>query len=194
MESSAFAAELEQAMERAGIKQSQLGTKARVSQGMLSAWLLGKVSSPDPHKVFAVEKALDLPPGHLSRHLGFIPVPEKSQEEPLSFRDWLAQHGQDLRDDEQDALLGVYEIIRGRQPEPDEAPVRSSDPEPATVAEFPSPPPDPWHDLVPDLNDEDEAALWDLDLIPEAVRRQWIWELRQTKAAPPARRRRRKHA
>lgn len=109
-----FSRELRRALGASGRTQTDVARAAGVAPSLVSMWLAGNIASPDPQKVFAVERALDLPPGHLSRHLGFIPVPEHVNDEPVSFRDWLAQHGQDLKDDEQDALLAVYEVIRRR--------------------------------------------------------------------------------
>lgn len=114
MERADFSRELRRALGASGRTQTDVARAAGVAPSLISTWLAGNISSPDPHKVFAVERALDLPPGHLSRHLGFIPVPEAINDQPVSFRDWLAEHGQELADDEQNALLGVYEVISRR--------------------------------------------------------------------------------
>ena len=40
----------------------------------LDQWLTGSTKDPSRWKVFAAEKSLDLPPGALSRHLGYLPL------------------------------------------------------------------------------------------------------------------------
>lgn len=41
------------------------------TQTTINRWCSGDV--PDPHTVFDLEQTLDLEPGSLSRHLGFVP-------------------------------------------------------------------------------------------------------------------------
>lgn len=44
------------------------------TQQSVSRWLMGQVPT-EPERQFAIEKALQLEPGALSRHLGFVPAP-----------------------------------------------------------------------------------------------------------------------
>lgn len=44
-----------------------------VTQGAISAWRSG-LAEPSPATVFAAERALKVPPGDLSRHLGYLPL------------------------------------------------------------------------------------------------------------------------
>jgi transcriptional regulator with XRE-family HTH domain len=42
-------------------------------QGAVSKWINGR-NEPDVDTVFAIERVLAVPPGELSRHLGYVPV------------------------------------------------------------------------------------------------------------------------
>src|SRR5688500_13111052 len=44
-----------------------------VSESAVSQWITG-TNEPTRRKVFAIEKALGVQPGTLSRHLGYLPV------------------------------------------------------------------------------------------------------------------------
>lgn len=54
-----------------------------VKQPTISAWLSGE-SEPASAVVFELERALELPPGHLSRHLGYLP-PDALEAAPPTF-------------------------------------------------------------------------------------------------------------
>jgi transcriptional regulator with XRE-family HTH domain len=69
----AFATSLANAMSVRGVVQRQFATDMGVSQGSVSGWVGGEYE-PLPDVVFAIESKLDLPPGHLSRHLGYVPL------------------------------------------------------------------------------------------------------------------------
>lgn len=45
----------------------------RTAQSSVSAWTRGG-AAPAPEVVFEIERLLELPPGHLSQHLGYVPV------------------------------------------------------------------------------------------------------------------------
>jgi transcriptional regulator with XRE-family HTH domain len=55
------------------MSQRQAAQALGVSQSAISGWTLGD-NEPLPATVFAIESKLDLPPGHLSRHLGYVPL------------------------------------------------------------------------------------------------------------------------
>lgn len=54
------------------ITQLELGEQLGLTQSAVSSWRVAD-AVPDTEMVFAVERALKLPPGHLSRHLGYYP-------------------------------------------------------------------------------------------------------------------------
>jgi len=74
-----------------------------VSQSAISGWINGQ-SVPNHNVVFAIERALDVTPGFLSHHLGYIPagtsppcsVPDAVDADPL------------LDDVRRAALLALY--------------------------------------------------------------------------------------
>jgi transcriptional regulator with XRE-family HTH domain len=74
MDTENFTDALTRAMDQARVNQSELGRAAGAAPAMLSAWLSGRTANPEPQKVFAVERALRLRPGALSRHLGYVPA------------------------------------------------------------------------------------------------------------------------
>ena len=69
----AFGAALASARAVRGITQRALGERlGGTTQSAISAWEAGE-AEPAPDTVFSVEVALDLPGGHLSRVLGYLP-------------------------------------------------------------------------------------------------------------------------
>lgn len=62
--------------------QSVVAGELGVSTSTMSSWKLGQPPAL-PAMVFALEGALDLPPGHLSRHLGYLPVDEPGPDDPI---------------------------------------------------------------------------------------------------------------
>jgi len=127
-----FRAALQDAMNRADLNQSQLGRTADVSPQMISAWLLRKTSSPEPAKVFAVERALGLMPGTLSRHLGYIPARNDDVMPPVDARSAIETDPY-LDDDNREAVLELYEVFRRRS-----APTATVSETPASRAAKPS--------------------------------------------------------
>jgi transcriptional regulator with XRE-family HTH domain len=69
----AFARELLDVMAVKSVTQRALAERVSLTQGAISGWCSG-ASEPVPAKVFEVETKLELPPGQLSRHLGYVPV------------------------------------------------------------------------------------------------------------------------
>lgn len=57
-----------------GISQVELAETLQVNQSTISQWRCGKFLAP-PRAIFALEEALDLPPGHLSQYFDFMPMP-----------------------------------------------------------------------------------------------------------------------
>lgn len=71
----AFARALAEARRRAGLSQSEIEnrTGGLVGQNTVSLWEDGR-RPQKPAQVFAVERALGLPPGSLSAYLGYLPT------------------------------------------------------------------------------------------------------------------------
>lgn len=86
-----FGASLSAALRIRGISQRGLADLVGLTaQSSVSAWTRGG-AAPAPEVVFEIERLLELPPGHLSQHLGFVPVgttvptsvPDAIESDPL---------------------------------------------------------------------------------------------------------------
>lgn len=70
-----FGNALAEAMRVRELTQAELGELLnQMRQSSISAWTTGTALPPDVETVFRLEQALKLRPGHLSRHLGFLPI------------------------------------------------------------------------------------------------------------------------
>ena len=70
----AFTDDLYRIMADKRISQRQLGIDLELSShSIINRWRHG-VSEPDPEMVFAIEELLDVAPGSLSAHLGYLPL------------------------------------------------------------------------------------------------------------------------
>lgn len=111
-----FGEALARAMTVRGMTHRELGEElGGVTQSAISAWKAG-AAEPAPRTVFAIEQALALPPGHLARHLGYLPV-DGSPPPPSSFQEIVL--GDPLLDDlQKQAFLALYHVFvdRGRRP------------------------------------------------------------------------------
>jgi transcriptional regulator with XRE-family HTH domain len=109
----AFGAALQQALDVRRMTQAELGIHLDgLKQSTISAWKTGE-SIPDADTVFAVEIALSLRPGQLSRHLGFLPV--DLIDVPVSVPE--AIEGDELLDDGgKRILLAVYDELTSGPP------------------------------------------------------------------------------
>lgn len=56
-----------------GTSQVRLARALGVSPQLVSDWKRGR-RTPSPDQLFAIERALDVEPGRLSRHLGYVPA------------------------------------------------------------------------------------------------------------------------
>jgi len=65
-----FAAALRE--ERGALSQAELGRRVGLTGARIGQFEAGE--NVDPDQVFLLERQLGLPPGRLSRHLGFVPV------------------------------------------------------------------------------------------------------------------------
>lgn len=88
--------------------QEQIAGKAGISSQLISDWKAFR-SSPRPDDLFRLEQALGLAPGHLSRHLGYVPAGTLPVEEAISGDPW-------LEEGEKSVLLRFYHgIVIGRR-------------------------------------------------------------------------------
>lgn len=112
----AFAAALVEARTVRGLTQTELGAEVGIGQPGVSAWEAGE-NQPEPEMVFAVERVLELPPGHLSRHLGYMP-PDSDGQVTATFEEVVM--GDPLLDEGQKrAALALYrEFTASRKPSP----------------------------------------------------------------------------
>jgi transcriptional regulator with XRE-family HTH domain len=111
---SKFQETLLRALERSGKTQVDVAREANVAPSLISTWLRGGSANPDPAKVFAVERVLDLSPGQLSRHLGYVPVEAVTSRGRPPLDEWLADDP-DLDDWDRGVILEIYEKFTDRQ-------------------------------------------------------------------------------
>lgn len=78
----------------------------RVPQETYSAWDRG-VNTPQPSDLFALEEILRVPPGSLSRHLGFLPV--DVVEAPPADTVTAVRQDRALERWQQDIIINTYE-------------------------------------------------------------------------------------
>ncbi len=70
----AFGLALRIEREATGLTQSQLGDRLGVTGSAVGQWESGLTLPEGPAELFALEGELDVPPGRLSHHLGFVPA------------------------------------------------------------------------------------------------------------------------
>jgi transcriptional regulator with XRE-family HTH domain len=107
----AFGAALGEAIAVRGVTQRELGRLlGGMTQSAISAWKSGE-AEPSTATVFAVERRLELPPGHLSRHLGYLPI--TTDRAASTFEEVVL--GDPLLDEVQKrGLLALYREFLGR--------------------------------------------------------------------------------
>jgi len=102
-----FTAALNREMKQANINQSELGRRIGSAPSMINAWLKGNTAQPDLSKVRDIERALELPPGHLTRHFGWVPYEEDATTDVVA----AVEHAP-ITDGQRDALLLLYNLFR----------------------------------------------------------------------------------
>lgn len=70
----AFARAFTEALRDSGLSQTELAAKTGLAQATISEWKTGEAAPRTPDITFALERALKVPPGHLSQHLGYVPA------------------------------------------------------------------------------------------------------------------------
>lgn len=104
MTTTTFSGALAEAMTARGVTQQQLADGVGVKQNTVSRWVHGE-GVPEPAKVFEVERALEIAPGALSMHLGYLPLPVTSS--PCTVVEAI-KSAEELEDFHREALLSVY--------------------------------------------------------------------------------------
>lgn len=95
-------------LERGGYTISGFATHIGVTPSTLTTWLDKSYSKPE--NVFLIEQRLTLPPGALSRHLGFLPV---DAVPAVDVRDALALDA-DLTEDQREVVEALWLQMRAQ--------------------------------------------------------------------------------
>lgn len=99
-----------------GISQRELAAQlGRASYTPFYRWFELK-AEPQPAEVFAIEKVLDVPPGTLSRHLGYLPPEARSSAPAGATFDEAIRSDPNLNDVGRRTLRAVYSELTKRQP------------------------------------------------------------------------------
>lgn len=80
----AFADALFHVMELKGVTHRDLGEQIGLSHTVFTGWRNGD-HEPSPSTAFAVERALEVPPGFLSIHLGYLPPEARTATFPTEY-------------------------------------------------------------------------------------------------------------
>lgn len=86
------------------MNQKHLAAAVGVKQNTVSRWVNGSLT-PEHFRVFEIERTLNVPPGALSVHLGYLPVP--ADRVPCTIVDAIRE-APELQDFHREALLSVY--------------------------------------------------------------------------------------
>lgn len=98
---------LAEALAASGRTQEDLAGLVGATQSSVSAWVTGRYE-PSAPMVFAIERALAVAPGHLSRALGYLPL-EAATASP-AVEDAIAQSPL-IDDDQKRIVLAVYRAV-----------------------------------------------------------------------------------
>ena len=104
----AFGDELQRAMHAMNVNQLTLARKLKMTQSAISSWCTG-AAEPRCETVFAIERALRVEPGTLSRHLGYLPARPARREHVTVEQAILEDTALDAS--AQSALLATYEAF-----------------------------------------------------------------------------------
>lgn len=110
-----FGAALAGALRAHGITQHRLGRMLGIGQSTISAWVADR-ATPGHAVVFRVEEALEVPPGSLSRHLGYLPL---DATQPSTVVDCIDADPA-LTPGQRAALRAVYLELTRLQPDPED--------------------------------------------------------------------------
>lgn len=106
-----FARALTWLMEERSVSQRELASRlGRRSYGPFYRWFDGS-TEPTPDEVFRLERALDVPPGTLSRHLGYLPPEARFRSgESVTFEEFI-RDDPSLNDLGRRTLAAVYREV-----------------------------------------------------------------------------------
>jgi transcriptional regulator with XRE-family HTH domain len=111
----AFAEALFHIMDLKGVSHRELGEQVGLTHTAFTGWRnLDHESSPAI--IFAVERALDLPPGFLSIHLGYLPPEARSLPSPEQSYEAVVDSDPALDDRARRMLKVMYSELRKPQP------------------------------------------------------------------------------
>lgn len=107
-----FGKALSTARQARNISQAQLGKMlGGITQSAVSAWESGE-AEPSPETVFHLERRLDVRPGQLSKHLGYVPAGTKRSQSVRTPE--AIQDDPDLDDFAKRVLIAAYrELLKG---------------------------------------------------------------------------------
>lgn len=100
----AFVTALRDTLGIRGISQAELARRIPASESAVTKWVLGR-GRPSPEHVFAMERALDLAAGHLSRLLGYCPCEDRHR--PPGFEEAVLADP-NLAPEHKKTLIGLY--------------------------------------------------------------------------------------
>lgn len=101
----AFGVALTAAMADRGVRAPAVAESIGLTDDAVRKWMGGR-AQPDPQTLFAVERLLEVAPGALSHHLGYVPAgAPTSVEEAVAADSRLNKMGRA-------AVLGAYRAVR----------------------------------------------------------------------------------
>lgn len=108
--STPFSEKLTATLAHRGLSQSQVADAMNLTRASVSDWCRGQ-AVPAPETVFALEVVLGVPPGELSRELGYLPI-IPTAEAPVTTLGCIARDPL-LDDTDREILTLVYEKLAG---------------------------------------------------------------------------------
>lgn len=103
-----FGATLTDLLASRAVSQQALADRVEVTRASVNDWCQGR-AVPRPATVFAIERALDVKPGTLSRLLGYLPL-EAEDCPPVTVPQVISQ-APELGDQARHLLLVIYEEL-----------------------------------------------------------------------------------
>jgi transcriptional regulator with XRE-family HTH domain len=93
------------------MKQGDLAALLGTTQSSVSGWINGKYE-PSAGTVFAIEHLLEMAPGQLSGHLGYLPLEAGSG---LTGVDVVIARCPDLEEEDKAVLISLYELLAAKR-------------------------------------------------------------------------------
>lgn len=103
-----FADKLAALLASRGATQQTLADRVGVTRASVNDWCRGR-ATPPPETVFAIERALEVTPGELSRTVGYLPL-ETEEGPPATVRDCITR-APELDDTARRLLLVLYDEL-----------------------------------------------------------------------------------